>query len=133
MKAISSKITKSIPFGARLEVCDNSGAKIVRMFAVKRGKTTKRRYPTAGIGDLVIGSVVKGRPDIRKQVVTGVIVRQKKEYKREDGTRIKFQDNALIILKDDKGNPRGTIFKGPVAKEVAERWPAIGKVAKIIV
>lgn len=133
MKAIKARITKGLPFGARVEACDNSGAKLIRIFAVKRGKTTKRRYPSAGIGDLVMGSVVRGRPEIRKQVVFGVIVRQKKEYRRADGTRIKFQDNALVVLKDDKGNPRGTIFKGPIAKEVVERWPAIGKVAKIIV
>ena len=47
--------------------------------------------------------------------------------------RIKFEDNAAIVLKDEKGNPKGTIFKGPIAKEVAERWPAISKVARLIV
>ena len=63
----------------------------------------------------------------------GFTIKQKKEYRRADGTRIKFEDNAAIVLKDDKGNPKGTIFKGPIAKEVAERWPAVAKVANMVV
>ncbi|HII89284.1 TPA: 50S ribosomal protein L14, partial [Candidatus Woesearchaeota archaeon] len=59
--------------------------------------------------------------------------RQKKEYRRPDGMRIKFQDNSIVILKDDKGNPKGTIFKGPIAKEACDRWPPIAKIASIIV
>lgn len=133
MKATRSRVVKAIPFGARVGVCDNSGAKLVRIFAVKGSKTVRRRISAAGVADLVIGSVVSGRPDIRKQVVFGVIVRQKKEYQRPSGERIKFEDNAMILLKDDKGNPRGTIFKGPVAKEVTERWPGIAKVASIVI
>ena len=70
---------------------------------------------------------------MRKQVVFAVIVRQKKEYRRADGMRIKFEDNAAIILKDDKRTPKGTIFKGPIAKEACERWPGIAKVARIVV
>ena len=70
---------------------------------------------------------------MRKTVVPAVIVRQKKEYRRPDGTRIKFEDNAAVVLKDDKGNPKGTLIKGPIAKEVVERWPAIAKIAKIVV
>ena len=63
-----------------------------------------------------------------------VIVRQKKEYRRADGKRIKFEDNACVVLKEEKtGTPKGTIFKGAVAKEAAERWPGISKVAKIVV
>jgi len=65
--------------------------------------------------------------------VFAVIVRQRREYRRPDGTRIKFEDNAAVVLKDDKGNPKGTIFKGPIAKEATTRWPGIAKVASIIV
>ena len=65
--------------------------------------------------------------------VQAVIVRQKKEYRRPDGTRVKFEDNAVVILKDDKGNPKGTIFKGPIAKEAVSRWPGIAKLAGIVV
>ena len=70
---------------------------------------------------------------MRKKVVYAIVVRQKKEYRRPDGTRIKFEDNSAVVLKDDKGNPQGTIFKGPIAKEACERWPGIAKVASIIV
>ena len=87
----------------------------------------------AGIGDLVMASVTKGKPDIRKQVVFAVIVRQKKEYRRPDGTRIKFEDNSAVVLKDDAGNPKGTIFKGPIAKEACDRWPGVAKIANMIV
>lgn len=82
---------------------------------------------------MVIVAVKKGRPDVRKQVMHAVIVRQKKEYKRPDGMRVKFEDNAIIVCKDDKGNPKGTIFKGPIAKEAADRWPGVANVASIIV
>lgn len=82
---------------------------------------------------MIQASVIKGVQSMRKQVVLAVIVRQRKEYKRADGTRIAFEDNAAVVLRDDKGNPKGTIFKGPIAKEVAERWPAVAKVASIVV
>ena len=103
------------------------------IFTVIGSKTTKGRMPTAGIADLVMASVHRGRPDMRKQVVHAVIVRQKKEYKRADGMRIKFEDNAAVVLKDEKGSPKGTIFKGAIAKEVCERWPGIAKIASIVV
>ena len=70
---------------------------------------------------------------MRKKVVNAIIVRQRKEYRRPNGMRIKFEDNAVVVLKDDKGNPKGTILKGPIAKEVADRWPAIAKLASIVV
>ncbi len=133
MKSIKATIPKSLPHGARVETCDNSGAKVLKIFSVKGHKTLKGKMPSARVGDLVQASVVKGKPDMRKTVVWAIIVRQKKEYKRLDGTRIKFEDNAAVVLKDDKGNPKGTIFKGPIAKEACERWPGIAKVASMIV
>ena len=133
MKAIKAKIPKALPHGAIVETCDNSGAKVLRIFGVKGAKTTKGRMPSARVGDLVQASVIKGKPDMRKTVVLAVIVRQRKEYRRLDGTRIKFEDNAAVVVKDDKGNPKGTIFKGPIAKEAANRWPGVAKVANIIV
>ncbi len=133
MQAIKSSTARGIPTGTQLETCDNSGAKVLKVFTVVGLKTCKGRRSAAGIGDLVMGSVVRGRPDIRKQVVYAIIVRQKKEYKRPDGTRIKFEDNSAVVLKDEKGNPKGTIFKGPIAKEACDRWPAVAKLARIIV
>lgn len=133
MKAVNASITKALPVGSVVPTCDNSGAKVIKIFSVKRHKTVKGQIPSARIGDLVLASVVKGRPDMRKQVVWAVVVRQRKEYRRPDGTRIKFESNAAVVLKDDKGNPKGTIFKGPIAKEATSRWPGIAKVASIIV
>lgn len=133
MKPIKAKIPKSLNVGSIFETCDNSGAKIVKITSVKGSKTVKGRLPAAGIGDLVTVAVQKGKPDMRKQVVFAVVVRQKKEFRRPDGTRVKFEDNSAVVLKDDKGNPKGTIFKGPIAKEVCERWPGIAKIAKLVV
>jgi len=133
MKAFSSKITRGLPLGAKVPTCDNSGAKVIRVFGVKLSKTVKGKMPSAGVGDLVMASVKKGNPDMVKQTVLAVIVRQRKEYRRADGTRIKFEDNAAVVLKDEKGNPKGTILKGAIAKEACERWPGISKIAKIIV
>ncbi len=133
MRAISARITRGLPVGARIGTCDNSGAKVIKVFTVVGLKTVKGRKPAAAIGDLVMASVIKGRPDMRKQVVYAIIVRQKKEYRRPDGTRIKFEDNSAVVLKDEKGTPKGTIFKGPIAKEACDRWPGIAKIASIIV
>jgi large subunit ribosomal protein L14 len=133
MKAVNANVVKALPMGSNVTTCDNSGAKVLRIFSVKGHKTVKGQSPSAGIGDLVQASVVKGKPDMRKQVVFAIIVRQRKEYRRPDGIRIKFEDNAAVVLKDEKGNPKGTIFKGPIAKEATSRWPGVAKVASIIV
>jgi len=129
MKSITAKVTKGLCHGSRIETCDNSGAKIVRIVSVKGSKTVRRKKPEAGVGDLVLVSVLEGEKDMRKKVFPAVIVRQKKEYRRPEGTRIQFEDNAVVMLKDEKGTPKGTIFKGPIAKEVSERWPGIARVA----
>src|SRR3989344_5074987 len=135
MKALKARITNGLNHGSVVETCDNSGAKVVRIVSVKcnKGKTVRRRKPSCGVGDLILVAVQKGETEMRKQVVPAIVIRQKKEYRRKDGTRIKLADNAVIILKDEKGNPKGTMFKGPIAKEVAERWPAVAKVASIVV
>ena len=133
MKAVKGKVIRGLPSQAQVPTCDNSGAKILKIISVKGHKTVKGRYPAAGVGDLVLASVKKGKLDMRKTVVPAIIVRQKKEFRRPNGVRIKFEDNAAIVLKDEKGNPKGTLIKGPVAKEVIERWPAVAKIAKIVV
>jgi large subunit ribosomal protein L14 len=133
MQPVKARVTKALPLGAWIETCDNSGAKIIKITSVFGHKTTKGKSPAAGVGDLVMAAVKRGKPDMRKQVVYAIIVRQKKEYRRLDGTRIKFEDNSAVVLKDEKGNPKGTIFKGAIAKEVTDRWPGVANVASIIV
>lgn len=133
MQPIKARVTRALPVNSKVETCDNSGAKLIKIFTVVGHKTVKGRISSCGVGDLIMGSVVNGKPEMRKQVVFAIIVRQKKEYRRPDGTRIKFEDNACVVLKDDKGNPKGTIFKGAIAKEACERWPGVAKVASITV
>lgn len=132
MQPVKANITRGLPVESLVETCDNSGAKLIKIFTVVGAKTRRGRIAAAGVGDLVMAAVKKGRPEMRKQVVFAIIVRQKKEYRRPDGMRIKFEDNAAVVLKDEKGNPKGTIFKGAIAKEACDRWPAIAKVASII-
>ena len=133
MKALKAKVTNAFQKDSRIPTCDNSGAKLVRVISFKGAKTVKERKPTNGVSSFITCSVVTGAPDMRKKVVNAIIVRQRKEYRRPNGMRIKFEDNAVVVLKDDKGNPKGTILKGPIAKEVADRWPAIAKLASIVV
>ncbi|RLF87335.1 50S ribosomal protein L14, partial [Thermococci archaeon] len=91
----------------------------------------RRRLASAGVGDMVVATVKKGRPDMRHQVVRAVIVRQRKEYKRLDGMRVKFEDNAAVITTPE-GVPRGTEVRGPVAREAAEKWVRVGSIASIV-
>ena len=133
MKAVDSKITRGLPVGAVVNVADNSGARQVKIIAVKKLKTVKGRLQAAGIGDLIVCSVVKGKPEMRKSVVEAIVVRQKKEFRRPSGLRVKFDDNAVVIIKDDFGNLKGTMIKGPVAKEACDRWPSIARLASIII
>ena len=133
MKAISAKITPGVNLGSLMVDASNSGAKIVRLVSVKRAKAKKGRQVSAKVADWVKVSVRKGIPDMKGKVFDAVIVRQKKSYRRLNGERIAFEDNAVAILKDEKGNPKGTQIKGPVAREVQERWPSVAKIASVVV
>jgi len=131
-KAVPANITRALPVGARLNCADNTGAKELEIIAVRGYKGVRRRYPKAGVADLVVASVKKGRVDMRKQVVLAVIVRQKKAYTRYNGSKIRFEDNAAVIVSED-GIPKGTEIKTAIAREAAERWNKIGSIASIIV
>jgi len=132
MKAISAKTTAGLNLGAKMIASDNSGAKIVKLVSVKRGKGKKGKQGCAKIADWVKVSVKKGIPDMKGKVSDAVVIRQKKSYRRLNGERIAFEDNAVAILKDEKGNPKATQIKGPVAREVLERWPQVAKIASIV-
>jgi large subunit ribosomal protein L14 len=132
MKAIAAKATEGLNIGSYLISADNSGAKIVKITGVKRAKAKKRKQVAAKIADRVKVSVKKGIPDMKGKVFDAVVIRQKKAYRRNDGERVAFEDNAVAILKDDKGNPKGTQIKGPIAREVLERWPSVAKIASIV-
>ncbi len=124
--------TRSLSTGSRLVCADNTGAKELEIISVLEYKGILRRYPSAGVGDMIVASVKKGRPDIRKKVVNAVIIRQKKEYRRVSGMRIKFEDNAAVITGTD-GVPKGTEIRGPVAKEAVEKWVRLSSATRIVV
>ncbi|MBI5061714.1 MAG: 50S ribosomal protein L14 [Candidatus Aenigmarchaeota archaeon] len=132
MKPMTAKITKPIQLGTRLNCIDNTGAKEMEVIAVLGYKGVRRRLPKAGIGDIVVCAVKKGKEKMRKQVVRAVIVRQRKEYRRNDGTRVKFTDNAAVLVNEKTFEPIGTEIRSVIAKEVVERFSAIGKIASIV-
>ncbi|MFA5382720.1 MAG: 50S ribosomal protein L14 [Candidatus Micrarchaeia archaeon] len=133
MKPLTAKITKSLTNGTRLNCADNSGAKIYEIIGVKDYQGVRKRYPSAGVGDIAICSVKKGNPQKRKKVVKVLIVRQKKEYRRSDGTRIQFEDNAGVEIDPEKKIPIGTEIKGAIGREIVERYPKVAAIASIVI
>lgn len=115
-----------------MDACDNSGARIVKIVSVKKAGSRAGKQVPAKIGDWVKVSVRKGDPKMKGEVFDAVIVRQKKPWRRNNGERVAFADNAVVLLKDDKGNPKGTQVKGPVAREIQERWKEVSKIASIV-
>jgi large subunit ribosomal protein L14 len=105
---------------SRLKIADNSGAQEILVIRVLGGSKVKYGY----VGDIVVGAVKSASTSgsIKKgQVIRAVIVRTKKEYNRPDGSTIRFDDNAAVILADDLENPRGTRVFGPVARELRDK------------
>lgn len=132
MKALSARVTRGLNIGSYMHAADNSGARIVKITGVKHGKSTKGRQQYAKVGDWVKVSVRAGKPDMKGQVFDAVVIRQRKPYRRKTGERICFEDNAVALLKDEKGNPKGTMIKGPVAREISERWKEVAKIAQFV-
>ncbi len=102
-----------------LRVADNSGARVIKCIRVLGG--TRRRY--AGVGDVIVATVKQADPgrEVKKgEVVRAVVVRTAKQYRRADGSYIKFDDNAAVLLTEGS-NPRGTRIFGPVARELREK------------
>ncbi len=105
---------------SRLKVADNTGAREILVIHVMGG--SKRRY--GKIGDVVVGTVKSATPQgsVKKSdIVKAVIVRCSKEWRREDGSSIRFDDNAAVILDGETQNPKGTRIFGPVARELREK------------
>ncbi len=132
MKAVSTRVTKALPVGAQLVCADNTGAKIIQIISVMGYKGKRRTKPTAGVASQVSVKVLKGNEKVRHEVHRAVIIRQRREYRRADGTHISFEDNAAVLV-NEKGEARGTLVKGPVAREAVERFSTIGKIANQVV
>lgn len=132
MRGIGSTATKGLTLRSHCICTDNSGAKDVYIISVRGHKGNKRMLPKAGIADMVNVVVKKGKPEIRKKVERAVIVRIRKEFRRPNGLRVKFEDNAVVLV-DEKGLPKASEIKGVVAKEVGERWPKIAGISTAII
>ena len=132
MKGIAGTQTRGLQQQSELTVIDNTGAKVIEIITVPGCHGVARRSPKAAVGDMVIASVKKGTPAMRRQIVFAVIVRQRRPFRRPDGTMVFFEDNAAVIV-TDTGETKGTDIKGPVAREAADRWPRIAATASTIV
>jgi large subunit ribosomal protein L14 len=132
MKAVSARVTRGLNIGSLVLAADNSGARIVKIVSVKKTKSRKGRQMYAKVGDWIKVSVRKGLPKMKGEVFDAVVVRQKRPYRRKTGERVMFEDNAVALLKDDKGNPKGTQIKGVIAREVQERWKEVAKIARFV-
>lgn len=132
MRGIAGRQTRGLPTGARLLVADNTGAKEAMLINVIGYVGTMRRNPAGGVGDMLKVSIKKGSPSTRRQMFNAIIVRQRRPFRRVDGTWVQFEDNACVIT-NLKGEVQGSDIKGPVSREAAERWPRIAATAKQIV
>lgn len=135
-----------------MNCCDNSGARNLYIISVKGIGARLNRLPAAGVGDMVMATVKKGKPELRKKVMPAVVVRQSKPWRRADGIYLYFEDNAGVVsyfsggsgilarnflggnrsikkanldaqIVNPKGEMKGSAITGPVGKEAAELWP----------
>jgi large subunit ribosomal protein L23e len=121
---IKHKVSAGLPNAAVVNCADNTGAKSLKIMAVCNIGGRLNRMPKASAGDMMMCSVKKGKPELRKKVMPAVIVRQRKAYRRKEGVFIHFEDSAGVIV-NNKGEMKGSAVAGPVAKECAELWPRI--------
>jgi len=132
MKQISANVTRGLQIGSRCFCTDNSGAKEIEIISVIKIKTKRKGVQGAGIASLLNVVIKKGKPTMKKKMERAVVVRVRKEYRRKNGWRVCFEDNA-VVLTDPKGFPKGSEIKGCVAKEVGERYPKIAGLASSVV
>merc|ERR1712192_30107 len=118
------RISLACPVGAVMNCADNTGAKNLYVIAVYGIRGRLNRLPAGCSGDMVLASVKKGKPELRKKVMPAVIIRQRKTFRRKDGQFIYFEDNAGVIV-NNEGEMKGSAITGPVAKECADLWPRI--------
>lgn len=132
MKPVRANVTKALLASSYINCADNTGAKVLQIISVSGYKGVRRRMPKAGVANMIKVVVKKGDVKMRHQMSNAVIIRQRAEYRRKDGLRVSFEDNAAVLT-DEKGEPKGTEIKGPVAKEAVERFSTLGKISSIVV
>jgi large subunit ribosomal protein L23e len=126
------RISKALPVAAVMNCSDNTGARNLYVIAVSGIRGRLNRLPAAALGDMVLASVKRGKPELRKKVLNAVIIRQRKSWRRKDGTVLYFEDNAGVIV-NPKGEMKGSGISGPVAKESADLWPKVSTHAPAII
>merc|ERR1719174_1298036 len=109
------RMTCGLNVAAVVNCADNSGGKNLYIMAVHGTGARLNRLPKASPGDMVLATVKKGKPELRKKMLKAVVVRQKKAWRRREGVFIYFEDNAGVIV-NDKGEMKGSAIQGPVAK-----------------
>ena len=125
------RMSLGLNVAAVMNCADNSGAKNLYVVAVKGIGSQLSRLPKAACGDLVLATVKKGKPELRKKVCQAVVIRQKKAWRRREGLWVYFEDNAGVIV-NVKGEMKGSGITGPIAKECAELLPKIASTAPAI-
>ena len=131
-RVVKSRTSYGLCNGSKLTIADNSGAKIAKIIGVDHIKTRQRRLPKATVGDVCTVTIKKGKPELRGNILKCVIVRQKKIYRRIDGSRLCFEDNAGVIISKE-GEPKGTEIRGPIAREAAESFPRLASISSLII
>jgi large subunit ribosomal protein L14 len=132
MKGLGGSMTKGLQMGSRMVCNDNSGAKVVQIIGVKGAKAKRAMNPKVGVSDIITVAVKKGTAAMKKKVLKAVVVRQRQPFRRPNGMRVSFEDNACVII-DDAGLPVGTEIKGVIAREVASRFPKVAAIASAVV
>jgi large subunit ribosomal protein L14 len=132
MKGLGGSMTKGLQVGSRMACNDNSGAKVVQIIGVKGAKAKRAMNPKVGVSDTITVAVKKGTAAMKKKVLKAVVVRQRQSFRRPNGVRVSFEDNACVII-DDAGLPVGTEIKGVIAREVATRFPKVAAIASAVV
>jgi large subunit ribosomal protein L14 len=131
-KISRARITPALINGSRVNIADNSGGKIAMIIGVDHCKTRLRRLPMASVGDICTCTIKKGKPELKGEVLKCVIVRQRQIYRRIDGTRLCFEDNAAVLITKE-GDPKGTEIRGPIAREAAEMYPRLASISSLII
>lgn len=129
---VKSRVSYGLCTASRIQIADNSGAKIGMIIGVDHYKGRLRRLAKASVGDLVTLTIKKGKPELKGTILKAVIIRQKQIFKRIDGTRLCFEDNAGVIISKE-GDPKGTEIRGPIAREAAELYPRLASISSLII
>ncbi|CAI9115076.1 OLC1v1015910C1 [Oldenlandia corymbosa var. corymbosa] len=126
------RISLSLPVAATVNCADNTGVKNLYIISVKGMKGRLNRLSSACVSDMVMATIKKGKPDLRKKVMPATIVRQRKPWRRKDGVYMFFEENAGVIV-NPKGKMKGSAISGLIGKECDDLWPRIASAANAIV